>query len=209
MMSALTLFCCVSFLLLAATATAIPFELRQVNNQCVDDTDCNPESLLNVTIPLNRVTCNNGRCACTACFMLNTTTNRCYLDPPCTAYDPNDQNSDNGCIDRRQKQLTAFLLSFFLTWTGAANFYIERYDFAVPQLIFGIILCAMSCVGRCAKECVKDKDNKAAKLGVCCFIAVPTCLLSMMFFAWWITDLVYFGTNRRTNGDGCYLIENL
>lgn len=207
-MSGVIKLCCVALLLLTA-ATALPFDLRQSSNDCTVDMDCNPQSLGNQTIPLQRVVCANGRCSCSACFMTNTTANRCYLMPPCTDYNPNDQDSDNGCIDKRQKQLTAFLLAFFLTWTGAANFYIERYDFAVPQLIFGIILCAMSCIGRCAKECVKDKEENGVKLACACCVCIPTCLLSLMFLAWWITDLVYFGTNRRLDGDGCSLIENL
>ena len=32
------------------------------------------------------------------------------------------------CKDNRPKQLTAFLLSLFLSFTGAANFYIGRDD---------------------------------------------------------------------------------
>lgn len=206
--------CFLLFLAVAiSTVAAMPslsLEIRQSNNatSCQDALDCNPAGL-NGSIPF--VECNNasgnGQCICNSCFMLDATINQCYL--PCgTSY---DQNSFQ-CTDNRRRQLTAFLLAFFLTWTGAANFYIARYDLAVPQLIFGILLCAMSCIGRCIKQCAKqasdDEESAGVKLCVGCFIGIPSCLLSLMFLAWWIADLVYFGTNRRTDGDGCALIES-
>ena len=189
-------------------ANGVPsLQVRQsVNNPCSNDFDCNPDSLSNQTIPSRYVECtNNGQCTCDECFMWNSTINRCYLMPPCTNYD----DTSFTCIDNRRKQLTAFLLAFFLTPVGAANFYINRLEFAIPQLILGILFCALSCVGCCARQAVKDSENDGAKLCVGCFISLPTCCLSLMFLAWWIADLVYFGTNRRLAGDDCPLINNL
>lgn len=203
-----------AFLLVVTAASALPslqLSLRQQSNvsQCQTAQDCNPDSIgQNITIPFYISCSTDGRCLCSGCFMINATINSCYL--PCgTTY-----NSDTFlCLDSRKKQLTAFLLAFFLTWTGAANFYIARYDFAVPQLIFGLLLCAMTCIGRCVKECIKaasdnEEDSGGAKLCLACIVGIPSCILSFLFLAWWITDLVYFGTNRRLDGSGCALIES-
>ena len=192
--------CCVPlFLLTAATALQAP-ELRQFINECEQNTDCNPGTLSDLVSP-SEVVCNNGQCSCSGCFMNDTTTNRCYL-PPCTYY------KDNGCIDKRQKQSTAFQLALFLTWVGAANFYIKRYEFAVPQLIVGIILCATFCISsRFFKECNKHEQCRACACFCCCFCT--TCLLLLLFIASWIYDLVCFYNNCRVNGDGCPLIKDL
>ena len=192
--------CCVPlFLLTAATALQAP-ELRQFINECEQNTDCNPSTLGDLVSP-SEVVCNNGQCSCSGCFMNDTTTNRCYL-PPCTYY------KDNGCIDKRQKQSTAFQLALFSTWVGAANFYIKRYEFAVPQLIVGIILCATFCISsRFFKECNKHEQCQACACFCCCFCT--TCLLLLLFIASWIYDLVCFYNNCRVNGDGCPLIKDL
>ena len=146
-------------------------QVRQSGNPCSSDITCNPDSLGNQSIPKRYVECSNGQCSCNECFMLNSTINRCYLMPPCTNYD----NTSLTCIDNRRKQLTAFLLAFFLTPVGAANFYIDRLEFAIPQLILGILFCTLSCVGCCARQAVKDSENDGAKVCVWCFFSIPTC----------------------------------
>ena len=55
--------------------------------------------------------------------MKDSSSGKCYT---CTDYEYSAAH--NECvIDRRPKQITGFLLSFFLSYVGAANFYIERY----------------------------------------------------------------------------------
>ena len=45
----------------------------------------------------------------------------------CSEYSYREESQSCG-LDNRQSQLTAFLLSIFLSSTGAANFYIGRND---------------------------------------------------------------------------------
>ena len=202
----LVVFC---FSCATAAPSARSISLRQSNAPvCVENVDCYPEAFANVTIPLAFVECVGGQCSCSDCFFLNDTANSCYINPPCTDYNANTGQ----CTDNRRKTLTAFLLTFFLVPTGAANFYIDRLDFAIPQLILGIIYiffqcCVMPCVRKCAKD-AKENDDGCKGL-ISCALCIPYCLLAMLFFSWWIADLVIFGTNQRLDGDSCDLIDNL
>lgn len=65
-----------------------------------------------------------GQCSCSDCFFLDDTNQRCRM---CSDYMYINSSSQCG-TDNRQSQLTAFLLSLFLSSTGAANFYIGRND---------------------------------------------------------------------------------
>lgn len=60
-------------------------------------------------------------CVCSGCFAYNSA----GLCTVCPSYQYNNASGECG-IDRRPKQLTAFLLSLFLSSVGAANFYIHQ-----------------------------------------------------------------------------------
>lgn len=78
--------------------------------------------LLKGFFDISFVVFHSGECVCTDCFMINDTTGRCRI---CSDYAYS--NISRACgVDHRPSQLTAFLLSFFLSSTGAANFYIGR-----------------------------------------------------------------------------------
>lgn len=65
-----------------------------------------------------------GLCVCNDCF--TKASNGTCVNVECEdwRFNPSEQK----CDDDRPKQLTAFLLSLFLSSTGAANFYIGRND---------------------------------------------------------------------------------
>lgn len=65
----------------------------------------------------------DGVCECNDCFMNDPETSTCFN---CSDYFYNMANGSCG-TDFRQDQRMAFVLSFFLSSTGAANFYIESY----------------------------------------------------------------------------------
>ena len=201
----------VVFAICLSGITAAPgISKRQAVPDCSVNQDCNPASLGNESIPESLVECTaSGQCACSSCFMRNESSNTCYLNPPCNNY---TGSPDFECQDNRRNTLTAFLLTFFLVPTGAANFYIDRLEFAIPQLILGVIYivfqcCVMPCVRSCAKD-AKENGDKAKGIISCC-LCIPYCLLALLFFSWWIADLVIFGTNQRSDGDGCPLRDNL
>ena len=65
-----------------------------------------------------------GLCLCNDCF--EEASNGTCIEVECEDWRYDQQQLE--CDDDRPKQLTAFLLSFFLSSTGAANFYIGRDD---------------------------------------------------------------------------------
>lgn len=78
---------------------------------------------LNIDIPIPHFIFLGGVCECNACFMVDPGSSTCFT---CSdfMYDP----ASGSCgTDFRQDQRRAFVLSFFLSSTGAANFYIESY----------------------------------------------------------------------------------
>lgn len=109
-------------------------------------------------------------------------------------------DSDGHCRDGVKSRTTALLLSIFLINFGAANFYIERYEFAVPQIILGLALCFFQ-FGSCAVAAKRDDDTN-----VCCiFCCSVNSFISLLFLAWWLADLIIFALNTRDDGDGCPL----
>lgn len=205
--------------LVCVTATALAALGSAQLQGCTNETACS-------TVPGVGV-CENGTCACvpasdpsnniSRCFELTNSssegfeicmeTRRTFLcdqgawtgpDHDCcfTYFAPN-------CVQGRFSRLTALLLSVFLINFGAANFYIQRFDLAIPQLLIGLIACVFQ-IGACSERCVnRDEDNKATKCCVfCCgFNAFFSCLL----FAWWLADLIVFAINARPDGRGCSL----
>ena len=104
------------------------------NGECVPEgVDNIPTSLVNCVAGKILYTFNSmcqalelfnvlGQCVCNMCFMRNSSSGRCRT---CMEY-PYSRNQSLCGFDSRPKQLTAFLLSFFLSSTGAANFYIGQ-----------------------------------------------------------------------------------
>ena len=138
----------------------------------------------------------SGLCECNdtlPCFSYDNLTNFCRLGSTCYSY-------DSQCRFGRRSRLTALLLSIFLINFGAANFYIEQYQFAVPQIVLGLLLCVFQ-FGSCAVAGTRDKETSYPCI-ICCGI---NSVLSLLFLAWWIADLVIFAMNSRLDGVGCPL----
>lgn len=141
-----------------------------------------------------------GECTCndtlpTLCFEIS---NNTCMSTVCSMY----YNVTNDCRVGTKSKTTTILLSIFLINFGAANFYIERYALAVPQIILGLLLCVFQ-FGSCAAACTRgDKDKTSIPCILCCSI---NSVLSLSLFSWWIADLIIFATGSQTSGDGCPL----
>ena len=101
---------------------------------CTNNTDCGS--------PVGVVRCNttSGTCICLL--------PQCYnLSDTCILRECHSISDDLECRNGKRSRLTALLLSIFLINFGAANFYIERYDLAAPQLILGLLLCCVQVRG--------------------------------------------------------------
>ena len=169
---------------------------------CSDQTDCLPQRYVNSTtiVPPNLIDCISGQCICQDCFM-RSGSGRCSLRE-CRDY------TIDGCQDDRRSQLTALLLSIFLSGVGAANFYIERNGLAAGQLVLFLVILFSSCAVCCPLCCVCCAEKKEYGIFLMvyfCFITVLIVLVSLAQTAWWIADLVIFANNDRDDGDGCML----
>lgn len=147
--------------------------------------------------------CDNatGECDCSlnvfgeniTCF--TNVSNYCALDR-CYRYD----EEEGRCLKGARSRTTALCLSIFLINFGAANFYIQRYELAIPQIIIGLLLCVFQ-VGACAAACLRD-DEISVSCVICCGI---NSVVSLLLFAWWLADLIIFALNTRLDGNGCVL----
>lgn len=182
-------------------------DLRQM--ECTMNSDCFPPQF--TVVPTVLIECSSGQCLCRECFTFVNGT--CAVDS-CPDYFYNQPSQM--CVDDRPSQLAAFLLSFFLSATGAANFHIDRDDLAAAQLVILLVflissytLCYIPC---CLACCGTDKENvKGTGLFVCtiCLVVLLIVALFLVIWAWWIADLVIFARNDREAGNGCTLSPDL
>lgn len=152
--------------------------------------------LLNLTVgECDKTT---GICSCNGsdfgdCFSLNRSTNYCEVS---SCYNLQEQG---GTCKTRRSRTVSILLSIFLINFGAANFYIERYEYAIPQIILGLALCLFQ-FGSCAAAKTNRDNETTIPCIVCCSI---NSVVSLLFFSWWIADLIIFATNMRLDGQKC------
>lgn len=192
----LLLACWSSFLLCQLVWMVVPG-----NGQTFDPNNCSSRTemscnLMNLTIGECNLT--SGICSCNEsvlgdCFRLSD--NYC-VESPCYSY----QVVDGTCRKGRRSKTVAILLSVFLINFGAANFYIEQYALAIPQIILGLVLCIFQ-FGSCAVAGTRDGETSVPCI-VCCSINT---VVSLLFLSWWIADLVIFATDMRLDGSGCPL----
>lgn len=184
--------------LLAVLLTLVAYCSAQ-NTTCSTDEDC---SNLNLATVMYAGVCDtsSGICSCnstlsTDCFHISG--NMCAFTL-CGDY----TNTTNECRLGKKSRTTALLLSIFLINFGAANFYIEQYALAIPQIVLGLLVCVFQ-IGSCAAACVRDdKEKTTISCILCCSINT---VVSLAIFSWWIADLVIFALNDRMDGDGCPL----
>lgn len=165
--------------------------------RCEDATACYPpnDSFFpqGSVIPGAYVDCVGGQCICRGpCFQRNNDTNSCdFANPSCMKYDTETLT----CKDKRKSQLVAFLLALFCGYLGAANFFIGRLSFAIPQLFLNVIAC---CGGM-----AMDKENPGKT------VACTTLLTGLAVGSWWLADIIIFASGNREDGDGCPLRPDL
>lgn len=184
-------------LIYSAQSTAI--------NQCSQSYQCNPVELGNTSISFIQCLIENGQCQCNDCFLLNSTVNRCYILSNCTSYN----NSTRQCTDIRRSRTNAIIYSAILTISGAANFYIERWELAIPQLLLGISFTLLPFIGVCIKGALDhryDEDYEGpVKIISWTLLGMISVLVTTPMAVWYIIDLVTFINNTRLDGRGCPL----
>ena len=187
-------------------------------NRCTTQADCLSRTHWNKTaVPSNLVACNKGSCVCQQCFQFINGT--CQDHPGCWSYN----RATHACDDKRKSQLTTFLLSLFLAYVGAANFYIGQLGLGGGQIALFLVSLAFMCaaIPCCVILCFASA-NQGGDSAVGAFVCGTFCsaviiaigfVLSILAYlaltAWWIYDLVIFVQNRRLDGRGCPLNPTL
>ena len=176
--------------------------------QCESNTECTGVPVYNQSI---YVRCVDGQCLCK-------TDDYCFIYTPEDAYPCTQVQSCNkysrvtdSCYNTDGYEWrTAFILGLLLSCTGAANFYIGRYDLAVPQLFLllsaFLIQITLTCCRFWARRKKVDEDGFLCV--VCCAALILTILLIVLVLTgitWWIVDAVLIYINQRLDGNGCHL----
>ena len=183
-------------------------QTRLTTGLCTKNTDCFKTSVLSST---SLVQCVDSKCVCkTECFHLNSTSGQCYLpESPCYAY----SSSDDVCHSSAPSWLTAVLLSLLLGTTGADNFYINRFEFAIPQLLLFLSpLCgcfALFAYSACAmilytKRNLRNISN-CINLTALILASLAAIIFPLTTISWNIADLLLFSFNRRHDSRDCIL----
>lgn len=104
----------------STTGLTVGHDFDSPAHPCTTALDCYPTNYRNDTIPTNFVNCTDGRtCACSECFY--------RLNDTCALLECHHFENDSGkCVDDRKSQTNIFILSFFLSSVGYANFAIGQ-----------------------------------------------------------------------------------
>lgn len=108
-------------------------------------------------------------------------------------------DSPSKCCYEQKKQLTAFLVEFFVGF-GAGHFYIGRYDMAAPKLAIYLVLCLLNCLSLCLIYVCK-KQSQGLRLA----FNIGVALLGCVIFCWQLADAIVYGLNQYYDGNGVSL----
>ena len=191
-------------------ATALLVRISSGQEHCNQPQDCYPSGYDEggITVPPAVVNCSDGDCECHACFVYDVSSGKCAVDEPCWTF----STSYASCMDQRRSQRTAVIFAALLSSVGAANFYVGRYEYAVPQLALFLCLLIASCFGRALRYVLDDKGRDTEKFCALCSTvcaAVVAILALATILAWWVADVIIFVRNGRTDGEDCSLREDL
>lgn len=109
--------------------------------------------------------------------------------------------NDYQCCYEQKKQVTAFLLEFFVSF-GAGHWYAMRHDYAGPKLTVFFILIFANIFMFVLIKCLGKDRGIWHVLRWIIFIASVICYLT-----WQTVDLVYYARNRINDGNGVELQE--
>lgn len=101
-------------------------------------------------------------------------------------------------------QTTAFFLAVFFGMTGAANFYIGRLNYAIPQL--ALLVLGTLCGGACRTIRPRAEEEPLTggkpKMGL---LRWAMGFIPLVVLIWWVVDIFIFATGERSGHDHCPL----
>ena len=190
---------------------AVVFSPFILCKQCEYNTECTGVPINNQSI---YVRCSDGQCICKTddfCFQYTPES-----DYPCTILKSCNQYTrvtDTCANPNGYDWRTAFILALLLSGTGAANFYIGRYELAVPQLMLLLSALVIQLILVCIRLWARKK--KVDDDGLLCVFCFAAMILTIMLIvvvltgiAWWIVDAVLIYLNQRLDANGCHLSKS-
>ena len=197
-----------SNIILLLLLTSVVLSLTHAN--CTERTDCLEYSVLNGSTT-SLVQCMSSECVCSSeCFELNPTSKRCFLQTSqCYSY----SLSDDTCHSTAPSWLTAFLLSLLIGTTGADNFYISRFDYAIPQLLLFLSPLCGCCtlISYCICTMVISTRRNLHSLSTCIHVvalslsAIAAIVFPLITISWNLIDIFIIGFNSQQDNNGCTL----
>ncbi len=130
------------------------------------------------------VGCNKENCFPTQGACVSTTNCRCmrgYANVP--------KVSPRACSYVQKKQLTAFLLEFFLA-SGIGHFYRGLWWFGLIKLLISLVLPILFCSLACCIDCIKTGSF------------IMNIIFPIVIGIWWLVDIILFGINFYHDGNG-------
>jgi len=171
----------------SSSFTTAPTQSTTTQPTTTQPTTTQPTTTQNVDYFNARVTnCNNRNC-----FPLNgvcTSTTNCKCLKGKANY-PVIGTETESCTYEQKKQLTAFLLEFFLS-AGIGHFYRGLWWLGLIKLFVLIILPILFCSLMCCIDSFK---------AACCLMSI---LFPIMIGIWWLIDIILFGINYYPDGNG-------
>merc|ERR1719150_2573026 len=132
----------------------------------------------------------------------------CICDDGYATYPEVDENDADRvyCNYEQKKQLTAFLLSWFLGAWGGGQWYLGLTGLAVGKLCAALGVC---CIIPCCIACVAGGGAAAGSDGLTAVGGgIGSCLMccaTLGIFAWWLVDIIRFGMNVVDDSNGVSL----
>ncbi|KAI6655035.1 TM2 domain-containing protein 3-like [Oopsacas minuta] len=184
--------------------------ISQTNANCENRTVCLDSSILNGSTT-SLVDCIDSECVCLSeCFELNLTSKSCFLQTSsCYLY----SLSDDTCHSTAPSWVTAFILSLLFGTTGADNFYINRFDYAIPQLLLflsplcGCFTLCSYCYCAMFLSIRKNLRPISMCLNVTALIlaSLAAIILPLITTSWNLVDWLLIAFNRRHDSNDCIL----
>lgn len=110
----------------------------------------------------------------------------------------NPINYHQQCNYQQKEQLIAFLLQFFVGYTGAADFYTENTGIAVAKLVLLLWIIGGSCFMSCCLGFIK-------KVIIVYILTILIYLSHAVIAVWWLADTIRYGINEVPDGNGVKL----
>jgi hypothetical protein len=143
------------------------------------------------------LSCGNNKCSKynSVCLLVEDSFS-CVCNEGFTTY---PETNNEKCNYSKKSQLTAFLLELFITY-GAGHIYSENYKYGIPKLFFWLFSYYLFIALRMIVK--NSEENPSLSL----IVVIAAFFFCFGMLTWHIVDLVLYGMNIYSDGNGIDLI---